>query len=81
MRSGRRNRADAVLDFGSDDLQQVMSKLTEAGFVPYLTTIGGSGLGALNSPESVGVITGGFSSKARDELAQWVENLQGWLYV
>lgn len=58
-----------------------MSKLTEAGFVPYLTTIGGSGLGALDLPEGVGAITSGFSCKDGEELAQWVENRQGWLYV
>lgn len=58
-----------------------MCKLTEAGFVPYLTTIGGSGLGALSSEESVGAIADGFSTKDREELAEWVENRQGWLYV
>ena len=58
-----------------------MCKLREAGFVPYLTTIGGSGLGALSSGESVGAVTDGFSTKDREELAEWVENRQGWLYV
>ena len=61
-----------------------MSKLREAGFVPYLTTIGGSGLGVLETleSESTGDIgSGDFSSKDREELAQWVESRQGWLYV
>jgi hypothetical protein len=59
-----------------------MSRLTEAGFVPYLTTIGGSGLGMLGSSESsAGAMVGEFSSKDGEELAQWVESRGGWLYV
>jgi len=58
-----------------------MSTLTKAGFVPYLTTIGGSGLGVLNASESMAAIGGEFSTKGREELAQWVESRQGWLYV
>lgn len=77
----RRDKANAGLDFASDDLQEVMAKLTEAGFVPYLTAIGGSGLGMLNSPERTEAIGGEFSSKACEELAQWVEGRQGWQYV
>ena len=49
--------------------------------MPYLTTIGGSGLGVLNASESMAAIGGEFSTKGREELAQWVESRQGWLYV
>jgi hypothetical protein len=58
-----------------------MSKLTEAGFVPYLTTIGGSGLGMRGSSESIGSVGDEFPTKDGEALGQWMESRQGWLYV
>ena len=75
------HKSDGGLDFAPDDLGEVMSKLSAAGFVPYLTTIGGSGLGLRNCSESEGAISDEFSCKASEELVQWVEGGQGWIYV
>jgi len=76
-----RTKADGGLDFASDDIEQVVSKLTEAGFVPYLTTIGGSGLGVRDCSGSMGAIGDEFLCKESEELGQWVESRQGWRYV
>ena len=75
------HQSDGGLDFASDDLEGVVSKLSAAGFAPYLTTIGGSGLGLRNCSESEGAISDEFSCKASEELVQWVESGQGWIYV
>jgi mevalonate kinase len=77
----RRTKADGGLGFASDDIERVVSKLTEAGFVPYLTTIGGSGLGMRNCSGNMGAIGDEFSCKESEELGQWAESIQGWTYV
>lgn len=63
-----------------------MDKLTEAGYHPYLTTVGGSGLGVYPvvgdpSLEEREELQSSFVAEPRQGLAKWAEKQGGWLYV
>ncbi|KIM33447.1 hypothetical protein M408DRAFT_326161 [Serendipita vermifera MAFF 305830] len=73
-------------DFYDDSLKILVDKLTEAGYRPYLTTVGGSGLGVYPvvgdpSPEEREELKAAFVEEPRDNLAKWAEKQGGWLYV
>jgi hypothetical protein len=77
---------DATLDFYEDSLKILMDKLSEGGYHPYLTTVGGSGLGVypvtgeptLQEKEE---LQSAFVDQPRTSLAKWAEEQGGWLYV
>jgi len=72
-----------------------MTTLSNEKFVPYLTSVGGSGLGILspyNEPQqlatppegtdgAVELLRDTFASKATSELSGWVDSLGRWLFV
>jgi hypothetical protein len=63
-----------------------MDKLIESGYHPYMTTVGGSGLGVYPvsgdpTPEERDELKLQFMDKDRLELAKWAENQGQWLYV
>ena len=63
-----------------------MDKLVEAGYQPYLTTVGGSGLGVYPvtgdpTSEEKEKLHQEFVVQSRMGLAKWAEEQGGWLYV
>ena len=63
-----------------------MDKLTEAGYQPYLTTVGGSGLGVYPvvgdpSLEEREELKAAFVEEPGKTLSKWAEKQGGWLYV
>ena len=69
-----------------ESLQQLTDKLVESGYQPYMTTVGGSGLGVYPvegnpTPEEKVKLTQAFISQPRTSLATWAEEQGGWLYV
>ncbi|KAF8322620.1 cystathionine beta-lyase [Clavulina sp. PMI_390] len=62
----------------------LLSSLREAGFEPYLTNVGGSGLGVLPSSSPLAQDVAGWESlsdKPLEEFSAWVEGRGRWLYV
>jgi hypothetical protein len=66
--------------------------LTSSGFHPYLTSVGGSGLGILSPYDPANYTSGGpsavgpslrevFEIKGVEELTAWAEQRGRWLYV
>jgi len=73
-------------DFYDDSLNILTDKLVEAGYHPYLTTVGGSGLGVYPvtgdpTPEEKEDLKMAFIEEPRSTLAKWAEKQGGWLYV
>lgn len=72
------------LGFSDSSTSALVTALKDAGFVPYLTSVGGSGLGILPS-NSAGVTSSAdwslFSDKDSAEFGSWVEGRGRWLFV
>ena len=81
-------------DFPEDKLQTLCETLVEKGFQPYITTMGGSGLGVLWPREGEAVPTlamtpGGsapslrqaFEEVPKDKLSAWATAHGRWVYV
>jgi hypothetical protein len=73
-------------------LRALTEGLTSLGFRPYLTSVGGSGLGVLSpyDPANYGVVSSkvhqpslreAFEAKGIEELTAWAEQRGRWLYV
>lgn len=77
-------------------LRALVDALTSSGFTPYLTSVGGSGLGVLSpyDPANYAVTSSNpensdqpaslreaFEGKKIEELAGWAEQRGRWLYV
>ena len=78
-------------------LAALIETLTSSGFQPYLTSVGGSGLGILSPydpanytsdyPSALGhsdqqhSLHGTFQTKAVEALTAWAEKRGRWLYV
>jgi hypothetical protein len=77
-------------------LRALIEALTSSGFQPYLTSVGGSGLGVLSpyDPANYAVASStpensdqppslreAFEGKRIEELAGWAEQRGRWLYV
>lgn len=77
-------------------LHALVEALTSSGFRPYLTSVGGSGLGVLSpyDPANYAVASSNaenadqppslreaFEGKNIEELAEWAEQRGRWLYV
>jgi hypothetical protein len=74
-------------------LRALIEALTSSGFRPYLTSVGGSGLGVLSpyDPANYAVASSNsdqpaslreaFEGKKIEELAEWAEQRGRWLYV
>jgi hypothetical protein len=74
-------------------LRVLIEALTSSGFRPYLTSIGGSGLGVLSphdpanyavassNPDQPPSLREAFEGKRIDELAGWAEQRGRWLYI
>lgn len=77
-------------------LRALMESLTGSGFRPYLTSVGGSGLGILSpydpanyavsspnreNPDQPPSLRDAFEGKKIEELAEWAEQRGRWLYV
>lgn len=63
-----------------------MEKLVESGYQPYMTTVGGSGLGVYPmegdpTPEEKEEFKLAFMEQDRMSLAKWAEGQGQWLYV
>ena len=78
------------------DLHALIEALANAGFQPYLTSVGGSGLGVLSpydpanyavtsskteNPDQPPSLREAFEDKRIEELAGWAEQRGRWLYV
>lgn len=78
--------AHRLLDYESEKLQAVIDSLAGSSFDPYLTSVGGSGLGILSphqkkderAPESYRQM---FASMNIGTLTPWAESQGRWLYV
>lgn len=77
------NRAELISRTGFRDssTSALLTALREAGFEPYLTSVGGSGLGVLPSSASGEGQWAGFSEKSAGEFGPWVEGRGRWLFV
>jgi hypothetical protein len=77
-------------------LQALIEGLTNSGFRPYLTSVGGSGLGVLSpyDPANYAVASSkpeksdqrpslreAFEAKGIEELTAWAEQRGRWLYI
>lgn len=74
-------------------LSALVEALTGSGFRPYLTSVGGSGLGVLSpydpanyavassNPDQPPSLREAFEGKRIEELAGWAEQRGRWLYV
>jgi hypothetical protein len=77
-------------------LRALIETLTSSGFRPYLTSVGGSGLGVLSpydpanyavassnpeNPDHPPSLRDAFEGKRIEELAEWAELRGRWLYV
>lgn len=74
-------------------LRALMEALTGSGFRPYLTSVGGSGLGVLSpydpanyavassNPDQSPSLREAFEGKSIEELAGWAEQRGRWLYI
>lgn len=74
-------------------LRALIEALTSSGFQPYLTSVGGSGLGVLSpydpanyavaseNPDRPASLREAFEGKNIEELAGWAEQRGRWLYV
>jgi hypothetical protein len=75
-------------------LRGLVEALTGSGFSPYLTSVGGSGLGVLSpydpanyalsnpeNPDQPPSLREAFEGKRIEELAGWAEQRGRWLYV
>ena len=74
-------------------LRALIEALTSSGFRPYLTSVGGSGLGVLSpydpakyavassNPDQPASLREAFEGKKIEELAEWAEQRGRWLYV
>ncbi|KAI0316729.1 cystathionine beta-lyase [Amylostereum chailletii] len=75
-------------DMADATLTELTSSLASDAFVPYLTSVGGSGLGIL-SPHDSGddsvppreIMKGTFDEKPVPELTAWAESKGRWMYV
>lgn len=80
-------------DFADESLQQLTAALQEKGYTPYVTTIGGSGLGVLWPRDGEEVPTAatpggtqpfmrtGFENVPTDRLGSWAASHGRWLFV
>lgn len=86
---------ELCVDFASDLLEQLMQELVSNGFQPYLTSVGGSGLGVLSpwhpqnplatppdTPE-IGAppLRAAFTNTPIPELTKLAEDRGRWLFV
>jgi hypothetical protein len=77
-------------------LSALIEALTSSGFRPYVTSVGGSGLGVLSpydpanyavassnpeNPDQPPSLRATFEGKRIEELAGWAEQRGRWLYV
>jgi hypothetical protein len=76
-------------------LRALIEGLTSSGFHPYVTSVGGSGLGVLSpydpanyaassnpeNPDQPPSLREAFEGKRIEELAGWAEQRGRWLYV
>ncbi|KAG8681905.1 cystathionine beta-lyase [Ceratobasidium sp. 395] len=77
-------------DFTGDKMEYLLSDLRSAGFEPYSTAIGGSGLGIFHPHASEGgpsavdqtsELVQAFGQIGAPELGAWAEGRGRWLYV
>jgi hypothetical protein len=75
-------------------LRALIEGLTNSGFRPYLTSVGGSGLGVLSpydpanyavasseNPDQQPSLREAFEAKGIEELTDWAKQRGRWLYV
>ena len=77
-------------------LRALTEELTSSGFCPYLTSVGGSGLGILSpydpanyavaspkgeSPDHQSSLREVFEARGIEELTAWAEQRGRWMYV
>lgn len=78
-----RNSANPRTDFSNERMNALLSDLRESGFRPYVTSVGGAGLGILGSVERDA--TPGASRAIHDVEAEglqsWAEQAGQWLYI
>lgn len=84
-----------LVDFSTDRLDALLSELRESGFRPYLTSVGGSGLGILESNGSAAMdldapgagesshipLRKAFHEVTAEELEAWAERTGDWLFI
>lgn len=72
-------------DYQDSSLSALQSALRDAGYAPYTTSVGGSGLGVLPSNAAHNGDTASkwqaFTEKPANEFASWIEGQGRWLYV
>jgi hypothetical protein len=71
-------------DFATDRMEALLSELRESGFRPYVTSVGGAGLGILS--EAVDMAPGAdippaFHAVQAEGLESWAEQAGQWLYI
>lgn len=74
-------------------MNALLSELRESGFRPYLTSVGGAGLGILSDGKALDVEAPGagetnhvplrkaFHDVDAEQLETWAERAGGWLYI
>jgi hypothetical protein len=71
-------------DVDNATLSMLTAALSELGFVPYLTAVGGSGLGVLppsRAHPGAAESADAFTKSSAPALAEWAEARGRWLYV
>ncbi|KAF8213792.1 hypothetical protein K438DRAFT_1957137 [Mycena galopus ATCC 62051] len=78
-------------DFEAETLDKLIAELEHETFVPYVTSVGGSGLEQVTPPKTPGLaphVDAGdsllrlaFEKQTSLELSQWADGLGRWLYV
>jgi hypothetical protein len=80
-------------DFSTERMDALLSELRESGFRPYVTSVGGAGLGLLTSGKALDVEAPGaaetnhsplqkaFHDVNAEGLEAWAEQTGEWLYI
>lgn len=82
-----------LADFPTERMDALLSELRESGFRPYLTSVGGAGLGILTDGKALDLEAPGagetshvpllkaFHDANPEGLESWAERAGGWLYI
>jgi hypothetical protein len=81
-----------IAEFADESLQALITDLTASGFHPYLTSVGGSGVGLRRSQQARNVIAEGgdetfhvtsrmaFTAVPKEQLESWAAGQGEWQY-